>query len=341
VAQPPGTLTLIGEKQVEKVTITRIDYNKDTIDESQVENVSTIKPPETKSTVSWINVTGIHDIEVIQNICNNFSIHPLVQEDILNTMHRPKVEELEDYMFIVLKMLYYEEEELNSEHISLILGPNYVISFQEREKDVFAPVRERLHKGRKKLRESGSDYLAYVLVDAIVDHSYFILEDLAEKLEGLEDEIVYDPKPELLQHIHSLKGEMIFLRRAMWPIREMINEMLRSESKLIKKTTNVYFRDVYDHTIGVMETIETFRDIVAGFQDLFLSSVSNKMNEIMKTLTIMATIFIPLTFIAGIYGMNFEFMPELKWKFGYFGIWGFMVVVVIFMFFIFKRKRWF
>jgi magnesium transporter len=292
--------------------------------------------------VCWVNVCGIHDIHTIESIGNNFNIHPLVQEDILNTFHRPKFEESEEYLFLVIKMLVYDpgSKGVISEQVSFVLGPNFLVTFQEQEGDVFNPVRERLRKALGRVRKMGPDYLLYALMDAVVDNYFLVLEAIGEDLEILEDQLLENPTPGVLQTVHKLKREMIFLRKAIWPLREVLNGLQKTVSKLVKNNTKMYLRDIYDHTIQVIETVETYRDMVAGLQDLYLSSVSNKMNEVMKVLTIIATIFIPLTFIAGIYGMNFEFMPELKWKNGYFITWGIMAVVTLGMVFYFKRKKW-
>jgi magnesium transporter len=342
IAQPPGTLIHVGEKKTETVKLSLTRYNKDIIEEKKMESPCECLEEKDFKGVYWINVCGIHDAGIIEQIGNNFGLHSLVMEDILNTFQRPKHENLEDYIFTVLKMLYYDKSktEVQSEQVSFILGSNFVVTFQEREEDVFDPVRERIRKAKGLIRKKGADYLFYALIDAIVDNYFLLMEGLGEEIEVLEDQLLEHPAPAILQIIHNLKREMIFLRKAVWPLREIINGLLKDESKLIKKATEIYLRDIYDHIIQVIETTETYRDMVAGLQDLYLSSVSNKMNEVMKVLTIIATLFIPLTFIAGIYGMNFEFMPELKWKFGYFFIWGVMVVAAAVMFIYFKRKKW-
>jgi magnesium transporter len=338
----PGTLVHIGEKKVEKVRITVIDFDTEQFQEKEIDAIEECFPFKDTPTVTWINIDGLHEVEVIEKIGNHFSIHPLIQEDILHTGQRPKMEDMEGYIFVVAKMLFYDDETgvIESEQVSLILGPNYVISFQEKEGDIFDPVRERIRKGRGRIRKMKADYLAYALVDTLVDNYFIILEKLGEKIEGMEDDLVANPTPETLQTIHILKREMIFLRKSVWPLREVISSLERGESSLIYESTGIYFRDVYDHTIQVMDTVETFRDMVSGMLDTYLSSLSNRMNEVMKVLTIIATIFIPLTFVAGIYGMNFEFMPELKWHWGYFAALGLMVVIFIGMVAYFRRKTW-
>jgi len=239
-------------------------------------------------------------------------------------------------------MLYYDEEkhDITAEQVSIILGSNFVISFQEQEGDVFKFIRERIRNGKGRIRKVGSDYLAYALVDAIVDNYFIILEKLGEKIEEMEEELVTNPTPETLQTIHHLKREMIFLRKSVWPLREVISALERGEPTLIHESTGIYLRDLYDHTIQVIDSIETFRDMVSGMLDIYLSSISNRMNEVMKVLTIIATIFIPLTFIAGIYGMNFQYMPELGWHWGYPAVWFVICAIFIVMLVYFKRKRW-
>lgn len=348
VAQAPGTLIHIGEPKIEKVNITVTRYDQETLKEEKVDSLEGWLPEKKSRTVTWLNIDGIHKVESIRQIGDAFGIHPLVLEDIVNTGQRPKLENFENHMFVVSKMLYYDAKinEVTAEHVSFIIGPNTVISFQERQGDVFEPVRQRLRKARGRIRKMGADYLFYSLLDAVVDNYFGVLEGLGEQIEVLEDDMVESPRPETLQAIHRLKREMIFLRKSIWPLREVVNSLIREETPLIQKSTVVYLRDVYDHTIQVIETTESLRDMVAGMQDLYLSSVSNKMNEVMKLLTIIATIFIPLTFIAGIYGMNFNAaispfnMPELNLPFGYLIVWGVMILVALVMVIYFRRKRW-
>lgn len=342
VAQPPGTLIHMGEKKTETVTLDLFRYNKDIIEEKKMENPRECISENDFKGVCWVNVSGIHDISIIESIGSTFNIHPLVQEDILNTFHRPKFEESEEYLFLVLKMLAYDPgaKDIISEQVSFVLGPNFLVTFQEQEGDVFNPVRERLRKALGRIRKMGPDFLLYALMDAVVDNYFLVLEAIGEELEILEEQLLLNPTPDVLQNVHKLKREMIFLRKAVWPLRELISGIQKTGSKLIKNNTKMYLRDIYDHTIQVIDTVETYRDMVSGLQDLYLSSVSNKMNEVMKVLTIIATIFIPLTFIAGVYGMNFKVMPELKWRIGYFFIWGIMIVIALAMLLYFKRKKW-
>ena len=339
---PPGELIHIGERKTEKVKITVIDYSTDKFQEKEIKKAEDCFPFKRKPTITWINIDGLHQIDVIEKIGECFEIHPLVLEDILNTDQRPKIEDFEKYIFIVLKMLYTDEKthEIHSEQVSLILGNNFVISFQESIGDVFDTIRERIRNSKGRIRKMGADYLAYGLIDAIVDNYFIILEKIGEKIEGIENEIVANPTPEKLQTIHNLKREMIYLRKSVWPLREVISGLQRGESKLVKKPTHIYLRDLYDHTIQVIDTIETFRDMTSSMLDIYMSSVSNKMNEVMKVLTIFAAIFIPLTFIAGVYGMNFQYMPELDWQWGYFAALFVMLMVGVFLLFYFRRKKW-
>ncbi len=345
---PPGSLIHIGEKKTEKVRISIIDYNEEKFQEKEAENVEECFPFKEKPTVTWLNIDGLHEISVIEKLGKHFDIHSLVLEDILNTDQRPKMEDLEKYIFFVLKMIYYDDkkEELHTEQVSLILCHNCVISFQESVGDVFDAVRERLRNGKGKIRKKSADYLVYALIDAVVDNYFVILEKIGERIEDIEEDLVANPTPNTVQIIHGLKREMIYLRKSVWPLREVINSLQREESDIIQKDTHIYLRDLYDHTIQVIDTVETFRDMTSGMLDIYMSSVSNKMNEVMKVLTIFAAIFIPLTFVAGVYGMNFDpsisplNMPELEWYFGYPFALFVMVGVAITMLVYFKRKKW-
>jgi len=346
IGQPPGTLVHIGEKKTEKAKITIIDYDEPHFEEKEVREVEECFPFRDKPTITWINIDGIHQVEIIEKLGKHFNLHPLVMEDIVNTGHRPKVEDFDDYLFIVLKMLYQNDSEIKVEQVSLIIGSQYVITFQEQEGDIFNPIRERIKNAKGRIRKMGTDYLAYALLDTIVDNYFIILEKLGEEIEDIEKKLVSNPTPETSQEIHRLKGDMIFLRKSVWPLREVINGLTRGESSLIKESTGIYLRDVYDHTIQVIDTLETYRDVVSGMVDTYLASLSNRMNEVMKVLTVIAVIFIPLTFIAGIYGMNFNpeaspwNMPELNWSFGYLSAIGVMMLIGLGMIIYFKRKKW-
>jgi magnesium transporter len=332
----------IGEKKIETTKISLMNYDPENLLEKQLPTIEASFPYRDTTPVSWINVDGLHEIDVIEELGAHFGIHPLVLEDIVNTGQRTKAEEFENYIYIVLKMLVYDEtvDHITAEQVSLILGPHFLFSFQEKEGDVFDFVRERIRKGRGRIRKSGCDYLAYALMDAVVDHYFAILEKLGDRIELLEDQLLENTTRRMLEDIHHLKREMIFLRKQIWPLREVLNSLIKDPSELIQETTHVFLRDVYDHTIQVIDTLESFRDVLSGLSDLYLSTASNRMNEVMKVLTIIATIFIPLTFIAGIYGMNFEFMPELKWPWAYPVLWVLLISISVVMILWFKRKKW-
>ena len=340
---PPGTLVHIGEKKVEKVRISVIDYDEGHFQERVVDTVEECFPFRDKPTVTWINVDGVHDLDVVEKLGGCFGIHPIVLEDVVNTMQRPKMLDFGDYIFIALKMLYFDDSKkkgVKVEQVSVIFGPNFVISFQEDVGDVFDPVRDRIRKGKGKMRRSSADYLAYSLIDSIVDGYFIVFEWLGERIEEVQERLVVTPTVENLQTIHYLKSEMIELRKAVWPLREVIANLERTDSPLIKKDTIIFLRNVYGHTIEIIETIESFRDLISGMIDIYLSSLSMKLNEVMKYLTIIATIFIPLTFIVGIYGMNFKYMPEIGWRFGYPMVMSVVLVVGVSMLIYFRRKKW-
>jgi len=338
----PGTLIHIGEKKIEQVRIRLIDYDAEELQEKELETIEECFPYKDEPTVSWININGIHDVETIQKVGKHFNIHPLVLEDIVNAGQRPKAEDYDDYIYVVLKMLNLDQEEsqVTSEQVSLILGSNFLISFRERVGDIFESVRDRIRK-KGRIRKAGADYLAYALMDAIVDQYFVIMETFGEKIESLEEELAENPTPKTLETIHGIRREMIYCRKQVWPLREVAKGLSGGEYSLIADSTAPYLRDVYDHTVQVIDTLDSLRDLVGGMLDLYLSTISNRMNEVMKVLTIMATIFIPLTFIAGVYGMNFKYMPELEWHWGYFMVWGVMVIMVIAMVAYFKKKMWF
>ncbi|MFA5260538.1 MAG: magnesium/cobalt transporter CorA [Candidatus Omnitrophota bacterium] len=340
IGLPPGTIVVDGTSS-QKVEITLIDYSLQHCQEKQVQGIEECFPFKDSPSVTWINLEGI-DPSVIQSLNEHFQIHPLVSEDIVHTGQRPKMEVYDRYIFIVLKMIYFQDgtDEIIDEHISLILGPGYVISFQEKPGDVFDPIRTRIREGKGRIRQEGADYLAYSLLDAIVDNYFLILEKRGEAMEDLEDNILEESGSEILHDIHKFKKEIIYLRKQVWPLREVISELQRNESSLIKASTQIYLRNVYDHTIQVIDSIESFRDMITGMHDIYLSSISNRLNEIMKMLTMFSAIFIPLTFLAGVYGMNFEYMPELDWRWGYFGVLGLMAGITLGMIVFFKKKKW-
>lgn len=340
---PPGALVHIGKENPDKVKITLIEYTEDSFQEKELTKVEDSFPFKEAPAVTWLNIDGLQSIETIEKIGKYLDLHPLILEDILNTDQRPKCEDYEKCLFMVLKMLRYDDESksIHSEQVSLILGQNFVISFQEEVGDVFGPIRDRIRNSKGKIRKIAADYLAYALIDSIVDNYFIILEKIGEQIESIEEELISEPSNQTVKLIHAIKGELIFLRKSVWPLRELISNLEKIESPLINKSTGPYFRDIYDHTIQIMDTVESFRDMVSGMLDIYLSSISNRMNAVMKVLTIIATIFIPLTFISGVYGMNFRFMPELEWRFGYFIVLGIMTAVAVAMLIYFKRKKWF
>jgi magnesium transporter len=339
---PPGTLIHIGERKIERASVTVIDYDEQEYQEKLAGKAEECLVYKEKPTITWVAVKGLHDTEFIENLGQCFSLHPLLLEDVLNTEQRPKIEDYGDYLYLVLKTISYdsEDKEIRSEQISFVLGANYVISFQEQEVSVLEGVRSRIKNNKGRIRKMGADYLAYSLIDIIIDNYFTVIEKLGETIDELEEELVRNTRPQTLHLIHRLKREMMLLRKSVWPLRELIGTLDRGESELILKTTRIYLRDVYDHTIQIIESVETFRDMLSGMLDIYLSSVSNKTNEIMKVLTMIATIFIPLTFIVGIYGMNFEFMPELKMKWAYPALLLLMGVIAVFMVAYFRKKKW-
>jgi magnesium transporter len=338
---PPGTLHEDGKPSPGPVRIMVIDYDSSHYQEKVVEQVEECYPFRDTETVTWINIDGLTNTAVIEKIGKNYNIHPLILEDLLNTEQRPKMADLEQYLYVNLKTLQIRDSDktVKSEHVSMIIGSNYLLSFQEDIGDVFDPVRERIRK-EGRIRKLGPDYLAYSLIDNIVDNYFIVMEHLEEQVEALEEELVLHATRESLTKINRLKKDMIYLRKSVWPLREVISGLERTESPLIREGTVIYLRDVYGHTIQVIDTLETFRDMVSGMIDIYLSGLSYKMNEIMKVLTLIATIFIPLTFVAGVYGMNFRFMPELAWEWGYPMVWGVMIAMVIVMLVYFRKKQW-
>jgi len=338
---PPGTLIFQGQQKVASITVTICEYTERTCQENKVAKIEDCFPLKDKPAVTWINIVGIHDPALIGKLGNYLSIHSLVLEDILSTNNRPKIEDHTDYIFIILKALSFNKETDNiiSDQVSIIIGPNFVISLQENN-DIFSPIKKRIDTPQSIIRKMGAGYLAYALIDLLVDNYFIILETIEDKIESLEEELLTAPGSKTLHVIHQLKNELIQSRKAIWPVREVINEMERSESALFHKSMKIYLRDVYDHTIQTLDTIDSLRDMVSGMLDIYLSSISNRMNAVMKVLTIIATIFIPLTFIAGVYGMNFDFMPELHWQWAYPVFWFVMLVIVIVMVIFFRKKKW-
>ncbi|MBH0200026.1 MAG: magnesium/cobalt transporter CorA [Nitrospira sp.] len=336
----PGTLVHIGENRTETVEITLFNYAGAQCDERTVTNPNDLQPPADE-TVTWINVGGVHKLDLLEAFGKQFGLHPLLLEDIANTDQRPKLDDYETYVFLVVKMLAVTDRGgILVEQVSFVLGRNYVLSFQENGIDVFHPVRDRLRAGKGRLRHNGSDYLLYALVDAVVDQYFAVLESLGEKIETLQERVMADPKPDILRDIHALKRQLLFVRRAVWPLREVTNSLSRSDCPYLHEPTKVFFRDIYDHVVQIVDTIETFREMLSASLDIYLSSVSYRLNAVMRVLTVITTIFMPLSFIASIYGMNFEHMPELKWEWGYPFVLGAMGLVAAGMLIGFRRRKW-
>ena len=345
---PPGTLIHVGKRKTNKVKVSVIDYNTENFIETECNHVKECFPFKDKNTVSWINIDGLHNTDLIAAVGNHFGLHTLLLEDVLNTRHRPKVEEFDHHLFLTLKMLGINKKgrAIVSEQLSFVLGKNWVISFQEHKGDLFDTVRQHLRESKGKVRQRRVDYLLYRLIDTVVDNYFFIIEYISNATEKLEEKVLNAPDEEAPKEIQKLKKQLIQLRKSIAPLREVVSVLQKGAVDLIEEGTTPYLRDVYEHIIQINESIETHRDTLGSIMDLYLSGISNRMNEVMKVLTIIATIFIPLTFIAGIYGMNFDpetspyNMPELKWPYGYLTAWGMMIAVSVVMIIYFKRKRW-
>jgi len=341
IGVPPGTLVHVGKQDTAPAQLSVIRYTLEAVEEFEAESAASVQAAVSPDAVTWVNLDGLQQIGLLEELGSAFGLHPLILEDILNTDHRPKLERYDGFLFIVAKMLTCDPRgEVASEQLSLILGPGYVLSFQERAGDLFTDLRQRIRAGTGRVRHMGADYLAYRLLDTTIDHYFVLLEQVGDHIEALEEELIVRPSPILLHRIHQQKREMVLLRRSVWPLREVIGGLQREESGLLSPGVHTFLRDLYDHTIQVIDTVETFRDLITGMLDLYLSSVSNRMNEIMKVLTIISTLFIPLTFLVGVYGMNFDVLPELHWRWGYLALWGVMMAIAGGMFVFFRRKKW-
>jgi len=338
----PGTPVFVGEAKTDTVRLTVIDYSESDFEECDVDSAEALFSYRDRKTATWIDVNGLHDVEVIAKIGEHFGLHPLIQEDIANTSQRPKTEDYESHLYLVFRMIQYDAQarHITTEQVSVVLGPSYVITFQERQGDVFEPVRERIRNSKGRIRKFGVDYLFYALLDAVVDSYFGVLEQIGERVEIVEETVMTNPTPATLGDIHDLRTQMVFLRKSVWPLREAVSSLEKTESPLVKKTTKVFLRDAYDHTIQLIDTVETYRDVASSLFEIHLSMVSNRMNEVMKVLTIIATIFIPVTFIAGVYGMNFKHMPELEQPWAYPAVWALMIGMAAVMLVYFRRKDW-
>ncbi|HLB59260.1 MAG TPA: magnesium/cobalt transporter CorA [Bdellovibrionota bacterium] len=341
VGLSPGTLVYVGESRETPVTLDLIDYDETHLEEKVVENPEELLAYRDKPTVTWVNINGVHRVDLVEKLGAIFNLHPLTLEDILHLGQRPKYEDYGEYLFVVLKTIQYDEVTgLSDEQLGLVLSKKFLLTFQERPSGIFDNVKKRIHKEGGRIRKMKMDYLAYSLVDGVVDHYFVILEKMEERLEANEAELQTNPTPETLSKVHQLKRDMLFIRKSIWPLREVLNGLLRGETAFFSKPVLPYLKDVYDHAIEVNDNLDAFRDMLSGQTELYLSGLEQKTNEVIKVLTIITTIFIPLSFIAGIYGMNFKFMPELNWRWGYHTIWGLMIFLGVTMIFYFKRKRW-
>ncbi|TLU92455.1 magnesium/cobalt transporter CorA [Dyadobacter sediminis] len=343
----PGTLTYIGPEVALKTKIRKIQYNETKFSDQPVKSLQECLPangPEKQ--VNWLDVDGIHEISLIEKLGKLYKLHPLLLEDVVNTEHKPKLEMYDTgHLFLTLKMLHVETESpicISSEHVSFVLTDHYLISFQEElTSDIFTPVLKRLEASVGKTRRNGPDYLLFALMDIIVDNYFIVLEKLGDNLDQAEDQVIRGTENMSLTDLYSLKRELTTVRRQIWPLRDMISQLMREDNPQIGKDVIPYYRDLYDHTMQVLDTIDSYRELVASLADVHLSTISNKMNSVMKTLTIFSAVFMPLTFIVGVYGMNFEYMPELKMRYGYFYVWGLMAVVTVALIFYFRSKKWF
>ena len=338
----PGSLIFIGNKKMENIKIKLIDFDEKNLTESQLTKISEGKELKEKDTVTWINIYGLHDNEVMTEIGNIFDLHPLLLEDIMNTGQRPKLEEFDNCLFLVMKMLRYDNEKkkIIAEQLSMVISKTFLLTFQEQPGDVFEPVRERIRKQKGRIRASGIDYLAYALLDTVVDNYISVIENLGDEIEDIDDEVLIDPTPSVMEKINLYKREMNYLLKSIRPLREAILKLNKLDSEFIRAETIQFLKDLQDLITQATEAIDTYREMLSDQLNIYNSSMSNKMNEIMKVLTIFAAIFIPLTFIAGIYGTNFEYLPELHYKYSYYIFWGVMIVVAVSLLFFFKRKKW-
>lgn len=341
VNQIPGTMTYVGRKETAQTRLEVIDYNLENYERFTSTTTEDAFKFVDEDRITWFNIDGLSNVKEIEKLGEHYELHPLVMEDIVNTGQRPKIEEYQDYLFIVAKMLYYRNGNIENEHISMIIGRNYLLTFQESDGDVFDPVRERLETAKGRIRGRSADYLMFALLDSIIDNYFLVMDDISDRIETLESTLfTAEPQENITQEIQELKSTILRIRRSVFPLREVVGRLEKMETGLVKDSTINYIRDLHDHIVQISENIEIYREMIWGLMDLYMTTISNKMNEVMKVLTIMASIFIPLTFIAGIYGMNFEYIPELEWKYSYFVLWGVMIIIFLLMLYYFKRKKW-
>ncbi len=339
---PPGTVQYVGKPRSEKSKIELIEYNEFEVSEYLIEKPDQLKKFLENDKIKWIRITGVHDVDMVTQIGEIFHINQLELEDLSNTSQRPRMEERDHYIFQIYKALLLnpEDNEVTIEQVSLILGENFVISFHETEPELFNSLRTRILTGKGRVRKMKSDYLAFTLADIMIDQYFLILENIGDNIEIIENELILNPGSANQESIYRMKRRLVYVGRTIWPVRELINEIERSDHQLIHAESRIYFRNIYDHTVQIIETLDSLRDLTSGMMDLYLSSVSLKLNEIMKVLTIFSALFIPLTFLAGVYGMNFKFFPELQWQWGYPVFWAICLIAALFMLFYFKKKKW-
>lgn len=342
VGEAPGTLVYTGQRQDGGSRVRLFDFAEAHCDDLPIEHIDDIAAYKARPSITWIDVDGLQDTKQIEHIGKVFDLHALVLEDVLNVEQRPKAEDNGDYFYVVARMLSYQEasHEVAFEQVSFVLGGNYLITFQDKPGDVFEPVRNRLRQARGRIRKMGADYLLYALLDAIVDNYFVVLDRLSERVGELEDLVIARPHERVMTDIHALRREMIFVRKAVWPLREVILSLQRSESPLMREETAIYLRDLLDHVVQVIEGVDTAREILSEMHDVYLSSVGNRTNAVMKVLALFSSVFMPLTFVTGIFGMNFKYFPELEWKYGFVGVMVFMVVMAVAMLWFFRKRRW-
>ncbi len=341
MGKAPGTVSYLGNKEKTPSIIYATEYDVEGSELTELTDIDEIVKLKNSGKTDWINIVGITDEPFIEELGKAFGLNPLVMEDSINTEQRPKIDEYEDYIFGVFRMLYLNsEDQIVGEHIAMVLLDNCVLVFQEVREDVFDGVRNRIQSKLGRIRARGADYLFFALLDAIIDNYFLVLEQINHRIEVLEDEVYSNPKPEVAQEIQQLKKEVLKVRRWIFPVKELISRLIDSENPLIKQDTKLFLRDALDHSLEINESLQIYREMSMSLMEMYMSNMSNKMNEVMKVLTIMASIFIPLTFIAGIYGMNFDHIPELHWEYGYFYVWGLMIALFLGMLIYFKKKDW-
>jgi len=333
-------MVYVGENGRAPATLSVLGYSPDSLEEKEAASLEDCRTMMESQGVTWINVSGVHDVGLVEKVGSLLDLHPLLLEDVVHTGQRAKMEEYDGKIFFVVRMIYFQDGEMLNEQVSLVVGQGVVLSFQETPGDIFGPIRDRIRHAKGRIRSRGADYLAYTLMDTLVDNYFLVVETMAEHMETMEAEVLEDPRVAVLSDIQQQKRQVIFLRKAVWPLRDMVARLERAEGSLFGPDMRMYVKDLHDHSIQVMETVETFRDVMSGVLDIYLSQASNRMNEVMKVLTVIATIFIPLTFVVGVYGMNFQHMPELSWQWGYPAIWGVMTALAVMMLILFRRKDW-